>query len=389
MACVAFNFVLALVNASVHKVSSGLVIGVQLALTIALGWQVVLRRPKMSIAAGWALLLIVVSTLILGLTQGGINAQALYEAVSVPLFILAGGTIRAFPLRTLKRFFWFVLLIAAFEVLLPNVYMRVVNPLSYYRNTRAWVANGSDDNGDSYGFYVGAMRAGGNFFSFMGDHRLGSIFLEPLSLGYFALLCAVFFFMLYRDRFLQKLYWLIPCLALSLLADTRVSTVLILVAFALSIPKVYPRWIPYAATPAFFAISIAIYLASKNIVLVGGDLWYRLSLTFGAFQQISIFSLLTGGVPTSHLNDSGFLYMVYNYGLLGALCFYAMATGLLGYSWRSKEYLPLALSGYMVISSLFGGAMLAIKAASFLGLMVGYFGSAKGAEAELCRDAAV
>ncbi|OWK26022.1 hypothetical protein AJ87_47515 [Rhizobium yanglingense] len=55
--------------------------------------------------------------------------------------------------------FVIVLTTVTFETVMPDVYAKIVNPLSYYANTRSWVAAKIDDQADVSGFYLGAQRA--------------------------------------------------------------------------------------------------------------------------------------------------------------------------------------------------------------------------------------
>lgn len=373
LACIGFNFALAMVNAATGLVNSTQVIVVQLILTAIAAIFVVTRRAKMPLAMVWGIAITFCSYVTVCMYRGEPDLKSLYEMVTAPIFFLLGTTLTRFPLGPYRKLFYVVIAFAIFELLLPSAYAGLVNPLSYYRNTRAWAASGGEAISGEAGLYQGAMRAGGTFFSFLGDHRAGSVFLEPLSLGYFAFISSIIFSVLYRKSFKTKLIMVGGCLAMSLMADSRIPTVLITISFLLSLVPRFPTWLAYCAAPLGFLAANFFYAVSASVLLLGGDLTYRLSLTFEGLYRADLPTLLFGNVIAAQVEDSGFLYLIYHFGLIGTLAFIANILGLLGYSWKGREYIPIAFSLYVVGSSMFGGAMLSIKTLVLFAVAMGYF----------------
>jgi putative polymerase len=192
-AAMSLNFFLAMINANVVGLNNGIVTGCQLLLTVAALPLIFIRPVRNLPAILGATVAIIVCYVAAGLYNQDMQPKALYDVLLFPLFIALGTTMQRFPGKLLDRAMFGVLLVAAVEMVLPALYTAAVNPLSYYKSTRAWVAAQATEKMGDTGLYVGSNRAGSSFFSFISDHRIGSIFLEPLSLGYFALIATIIY----------------------------------------------------------------------------------------------------------------------------------------------------------------------------------------------------
>jgi hypothetical protein len=298
--------------------------------------------------------------------KGRYDVSGLYGAVSIPIFVVFGALFRPFPTRWFTWFVGAVLAVAIFETVFPDLYIAIANPLSYYRATRAWVA--AQEVGDGDGLYVGAVRSGGSVFSFFNHHRAGSVFLEPLSLGYFASIAFILFSVLYRGQGRRLFVAFCACVLMSVLADTRVSTLIIVLTMVLTAvrrPPVVATWAMIAA------VYIGGYLAYQWIGGWGGDLAYRLSLSYESIASASVEQLLIGDMRVLTLGDSGLVSMLGNYGLIGFALFVVVSLNLLDRAWLRSSHAPVAIALYFCVASLFGLAMLSIKTSIFLGIAVG------------------
>lgn len=364
--CASFNFGLAVINARVGGASTTLVTLVQVVATLMVVACILKKRARASLAYLYAAVGVVASWAIVSAYKGSFDISGLYSAVSVPIFVVFGTLFRHLPVRWMTWFVAIVLVVALLETVFPDAYVALANPLSYYRATRVWVA--AQDANDVDGLYVGAMRAGGSALSLLDHHRAGSIFLEPLSLGYFAALAFIFFSVKYRDQYRRLGSAFAACVLMSLLADTRVSTLIIVLTLLLTLirrPPAVATWL------MIILVYFGGYLGYQAIGGWGGDLAYRLSLSYESIASASLGQLFFGEMRILTLGDSGLVSMLSSYGLIGFMLFIAIAINLFDRSWLRSSHAPIAIASYFCAASLFGAAMLSIKTSIFLGMVVG------------------
>jgi putative polymerase len=125
------------------------------------------------------------------------------------------------------------LAVSVFEFTLPDLYTRFFDVLTYFINkgaTRAeaadFIVNGFNINGDR------PTGQGRELLPFLGLHRSGSIFLEPVTAGNFGAICGAWF-MQYGRSALRRWGWIALCAAIIVLADGRFGLLLLLVAIGL------------------------------------------------------------------------------------------------------------------------------------------------------------
>ena len=368
-AAVLMNFFLAAVNTHIAKMSSTSVILIQLTLTAIALSLLLIRHPRAT--ATYYLLLSTLLWLALASTFfHEIYPRFFYDILVIPIFTLLGSSVRNVDIKWLRRLVWIVLTIAAIEAIWPSVYIQLLNPLSYYISTRDWVAATNTPAALSdAGLYVGAKRPGGDIFG-IAQHRVGSIFLEPLSSGYFSIIAALSFLYFYNFKFRTTALPLAACLILALLSDTRSATAILIALVAFGgllryIPRYLGLWVPIAIITTIGAI----YLSASTY---DRELSYRIGITFSALQDADLVEIMFGGIDTQRAGDSGLVALIGNAGILGALIYFYVASGLvLG----NKRMIGLSVSImiFLVSTAFFGGAFFSIKTGALLGFIVGAF----------------
>lgn len=385
MSAIWMNAVLAIINAHLLQMSNFIVTAVQLVITAAAlavtssrYWRVGWWFPAATAA-------IIMFNVLAATNHAAINLKGLYDALILPIFIALGATVSSFPRRSVIRLFAAVAIVAVLETFFTSVYVTVLEPLSYLSATRDWVADAAAGKKLDTGLYVGAARAGGQAFSFISDHRVGSIFLEPVSLGYFSLVFSIAAQYLFRQE--RGRYWIsvVVCIVLSLLADSRIPTALILICTVIGLLNL--RWAGAARVLVpFVVLGLAATLHYSDLADRFGELGYRIAYTFDALDGSQLSAVLLGSVEVGKVGDSGVGLLIYNNGLFGALVAFAAACGLLNSQWRRFSSVPVCASLYATTALLFGGALFSIKTAALLGFMLGAVGRAGrnqvGAKAE-------
>lgn len=368
-AAIFMNFALAILNSVGFGVSSTTLIVVEALILVASMVATLVYGLTMPPLFVLMALSVSAGVIVSGAYHGSIYPKSLVDFIIIPMFSLLGLSLPRISRIWLNLLICVVAVCCLVEAFLPTLWISIVNPLSFYRATRVWVAASDAGGGDNSGLYIGAMRSSGSFFSLV-DHRVGGPFLEPLSLGYFSLLASFYYAQFYSDKRRVQAVFILICIVMALMSDTRIAVALIPIVWASSLVRYrFPK-------AMLVAVPIAVFLAAGiAYVLIGeagvGDASYRLSLTFDPISSSSLVQLLTGDVPIDNINDSGDLYVIYFATIFGFVPLMWLCSGALLSDWRINSAVPLFAGAYLAVTSLFGGAEFSIKTAALLGLMIG------------------
>lgn len=363
--CTVMNFGLAIVNNLVTNIQEIHVVAVQLFVTLCAAALVVLRRPRLTADQVILFVMLVSCIVISTIYHGYTDVKILYDMSVIPLFVVLGSTIRRIPRWYMHMLFVIVLTTVTFETAMPDVYAKIVNPLSYYANTRSWVADKIEDQADVSGFYLGAQRAG------EGDatHRASGLFLEPLSLGYFACIAAIFYLNEYRFQVGRKILAVAGCSLLIILSDVRAALgVLFVIAVGAQVLARLPRLAGLALPFLVIAGGAVLHFSSVGDQHIA-DLAGRLSWTFEELREADLTTLLFGGFDQTHANDSAILYFAEVSGILGYVLLLYISAGVS--SLKERPFITNAVLIYLASTSLFGHAYASIKTGALLGFVVG------------------
>lgn len=243
------------------------------------------------------------------------SLKMVFDAYSIFVFFIFGKISQANFIGIGYNLVKITLAVSLIEVLIPSLYLKLLPIGNYYHMTRSWVANQDLDVGELT-YYIGAVRPGDSYFSFI-DHRLGSIFLESLSLGYFLSL-AVIIWAFKKGQLTKKenFTFLIGISIACLLTDMRTAIMMFIIAIlSYKFRNIFLAVPPYIYSILFVAFFfIAFHLASET-----SELQYRLSLTFSVLANSSLISIFGLDSLNGNFNDSGYLYLLSIYGLIPLL----------------------------------------------------------------------
>ncbi|CTP83697.1 polysaccharide biosynthesis protein GumE [Xanthomonas translucens pv. phlei] len=182
---IGYNFLLAVVNAKVFRVSPAMTYVVEVAIYGAcflIGlWSLDRKRTAMVFTGIGLLAVLMLVRLFL---VWSIDPKFFRDALIPFAFLVLGAAYTGSLPRLFLRMALVVSLVAAFELVLPKVYGDVVNPKSYFVNARGASAS-SFWNQDS-NLFVSATRPGArNFLPSSNLPRASSVFIEPVTMGNF------------------------------------------------------------------------------------------------------------------------------------------------------------------------------------------------------------
>jgi hypothetical protein len=365
------NLILAFLHARGFPVSANIVIAAQAAVTALALPAFLSRRTIFSTGAVAALGFIVLSTLATNILNP-FAIRSVYDSILIPIYIALGMSASYVRPKWMHYLLLFVVVTALLEMFFPSLYLNLFDPGGYFSATREWVADQKANGASADGFYTGSYRSGGSQFSFA-DHRIGGAFLEPLSLGYFAVLMSTYYSGLYRGSLSFRVTGIVLCLCLTLASDSRVATGLVLLSTLLLTLRVrLPALILWSIFPIVIITIYTIYFAKFGFVY--GDTFYRLGVTFDALASVNFGHLLAGMVPLERVGDSGVLHMLRCVGLVGMLVAVWFYSGAFTRQSGTNVTFFILIATYLTITLMFGMASLSIKTASLLGYLVGVAG---------------
>ena len=379
-----FNFALCFVNTNLFRTGAGIVIGCEMALIGATLALLAGRNFDLFVILG----VYVAYTLFLAALQGSFDPKPARDLMIPVIFYFAARELgsREDGDRLVQAAVWIVLVVGLFEYGFLKQFVRFFDILGYYVSRGTVQAAAAEMSGDRL-FASGMRYEGRTLLPMLGEHRVSSVFLEPVSVGNFGAIC--FSWIVLRDwgRPLRMFARLLPVVAIFVLADARFGlavSLLSIMAFALAglTGRVLLAAAPFAmiVTLAWIGYSwpdVAWDNTLRGRVLLGGQFLSKLDLS-------DIFAL----VPNfSFTADSGYAYTLVKIGLAGFAgmwLLFALAPARDDISWRYRVFVAVYVTLLLVISN----SIYSIKTAALLWYLVGALDAAPRAQSQtLVRDA--
>ena len=349
---------------------------------------VMMRRLHLEFVA--VLTLIAAYLLFLALLRGSLDFKGFRDILIIILFYWLGRTMGSIEMadRLLKVVIAIVLLVGFFELCFVDLYSRVFNVFSYY------VSQGGLTNAPNWAkgssLALNGMRPDGIgrtiLPSLLGNHRVSSIFLEPVSLGNFAVIIAGWGLSKGREEWRKMLFFLVASAIMITLADSRYGmlTVMCLVIMRLIFAgRMHMLAILLPAICVAMLISIVVIMNGKYSDNILGRL-YATGATLMQFGPREIFGLRAFDV---NFGDMGYAVVLTRFGL----AFFTVCW--IGF-WlikmedergvRFRAYVALYASLIMAVS---GTSLLALKTAGILWFLVGCCAIHKRATAKKAEPA--
>ncbi|WP_182267688.1 hypothetical protein [Stenotrophomonas maltophilia] len=316
-------------------------------------------------AVDLVLILLLVLAVGYSLLVGKVSSpKAFFDVLVLPLALIFGLKIRINIWLVVRLVFIVNAMFAVLEWFFPSQFLDILPVGRYYFETRAWVADGAPDF-DVSGFYIGAERAGGGYFT--GGHRLASLMLDPLTLGYLMVLVAASACIFSRSK-KEFCFYYFGAIALTVLSDSRVALLLLLLTPLLG-RGIIPRLHLILTMAALWISSLVIWFFYGSLL---GEFNYRISLTVSALRDNGLDGLLGFSEFAGKANDSGYVYLLNIMGLPLAIVAVAYLDGYRKMACRAGVAGGVvALALYLAVTMFFGAASLSAKVAIIWGAFAG------------------
>jgi len=246
-----------------------------------------------------------------------------------------------------------IFIIAIIELVLGNTYHQFLDIFSYYLNSRSRY---SPTELEIY-TQIGAYRGESNYILPFINYRVSSIFLEPLGLAYFSIICLGFYRSLdVRSNTLIEMknnYWrYILIISLIILSDTRSSYLIFIVIFL--IPKNL-----MVLKNSYIAIILTIIVSST--AEIDSEFYRRIYPTIYSLTNLkTIFNLSKYNFG---ILDSGYGGIMANLGILGFIYIFSFLMNSNNSLDKKKSsiYFFNFTVLYLFYFAIFGGAIFSIK----------------------------
>lgn len=262
-----------------------------------------------------------------------------------------------------------VLFFAFFEYLAVDLYLENFNILGYY------LARGSMTLEDTFGTTKGLFGSGmrpeaRTLLPFLGEHRVSSVFLEPVSAGNYGAL--IYCWAITRNTMRWRWSVVIAALTIIVMADARFGFfTCILVTLLLPFFRIVPKIIWFAAPFLLLSIFAAYGIVSQTD---GGanDIIGRFNVTAYILAQFSPAIVLGAEATDRFTADSGLAYTLAQFGIGGFVLF-----------WIGAVYAPVrdakawqfhaAMLVYLLLLMLISNSFYSIKTAALMWFLLGTF----------------
>lgn len=372
VASVGYQAVLCLLNTLVLPMSRSLV-GLAEAIILMACVPLLVRRllPGVVILACLAAAMLC----LLSIINNQVNVKA-FRDIAIPLcYFWLGCNIGRLELadRALKVAICMVLAMGMFELLLLDSYTRWFDIFSYYVNIGSidpamdfvredrLQANGMRPEG------IGRTLLPG----LLGPHRVSSVFLEPVSLGNFASLCAAWG--LARTHWRDGIFFVVAAVIMMVLCDSRFAlmTVSSFVVLRLLVHGSLLNFCIFAPIAAILLLLVIGYTTPNETGrILNDDLQGRLAYSGWSLLQFDALKVLGIG-HTKVYYDEGYAHTLATFGLPMALVFWC-SFWLLPISSATSQRFRAMVSLYIaLILCISGFSFFALKSAGLLWFLVG------------------
>lgn len=250
------------------------------------------------------------------LLSGQLNIKT-FRDLAIPLcYLWLGCNIGRIDLasRALSYAVWIVLVMGAFELFFVDQFTNVFNIFSYYVNTGNLEPVTGYTNSKLQLNGIRPEGIGRTLLpALLGSHRISSVFLEPVSLGNFATICAAWGLSLNKSELRKTLFFVTVAVVMIVLSDSRfaLTTVSLMIAMRLSIhgKGLYlPIFAPFAAIVALIVFGIDGGRFTED------SFHGRLALSGQALHEFTISTLFATAVAKPYA-DMGYAHLISAFGV--------------------------------------------------------------------------
>lgn len=316
-----YQFALCIINANIASINNGIVAATELLLLGAVFYYIfpTLKPRDFLIVFGLALYFLALSCF-----RGAVEVSG---PRNLAIIFLAYSLGRHFGDReSANRLVWsisiIVIAVGSIEYFFTEQYFKICNVLRYYvargevnQAVTAWVKQDS---------FVSSVRMSGrNLFPFLGDLRVSSVFLEPVSMGNYATIVCAWALSYDFSQWRKALPHFAVGLLLIVACDSRFASLLVVfLVLVRLVPFLSSRGVLFLM-PFLVTVSLLVFTLLEMGNPFDDNLTGRLMRSGQAVADMS-FGRFAGYEFPEPLFDMGIAYSIENYGVLLCVALWAL-----------------------------------------------------------------
>lgn len=360
-----FNFFLCFVNTRITPTWESYVMMSEMVLILCAFAAALDRRAGIYLFLG-----VFIAYMVLLFTfRGQTDAKAVRDIVVPAAFYFMGAKARDLALadRLVAASVVIVIVFALFEYLATELFLDYFNVLGYY------LARGSINLGETFGqtrglFISGLRPEPRTIMPFLGQHRVASIFLEPVSTGNFGVIA--YSWALFRTDMRLRIPVLVGALAIIALADARFGLYTCVLITAISpFLKITPRLL-WMVMPFIMLSLVAAYGIATGTQ--GGDnsIGGRMAVTAHILTALPL-EIVFGVATTDQFTaDSGLAYTLTKFGIVGFVALWGALVFAPVRDEKAWTYVAMVIV-YLLLLMLISNSFYSIKTGALLWFILG------------------
>lgn len=368
-----YQIILCFINTKIFNISTAIVALFEFAIYALLVFSISKKIPKY---IGLMLIVFIVNFAFCFLIRGALDPKGIRDYLIIILFFWFGYTAGNETLvnKLLLITTSIVLIIGLFEWLALDLYTQFFNTFNYYVNQSGIGANGGAIF-EGQALTLNGFRPDGigrTILPFIfGSHRISSVFLEPVSLGNYAVI--LFIWSIAKDKLSSKIDFFIffSSFVLIAFADSRFG--LLMFGFITVIRYLLPIALYgfISLFPIFVTLFLMFYAYYYYVGAYEDTFMGRLLICGSRLVSLTLSDFFGFQSPLKNYGDMGYPYIISRFGILFIL-----------FNWISLWLIPLTKSqnirirGFCsiyisLILTISGSSLFALKTASILWFIVG------------------
>lgn len=313
-----FNLVLCFVNTRIVSTWETYVGVTELSMTLAAFLAALDKRLRV-----YMFLLIFVSyMLLLFVIRGESDVKAVRDIIVPVAFYFMGRKAQDLKLadKLLTISVALVVFFGLFEYFFTELFLDYFNVLGYY------LARGSlrldETMGATRGLFISGTRPEPRtILPFLGQHRVASVFLEPVSAGNFGVIA--YAWTLFRSNMRWRWWVMAGGMSVIVMADARFGLyTCVLITLLTPFYRIIPRTV-WFVMPFIMLALIAAYGIATGTDGGPNDLFGRMQVTAHILTQLDLAVVLGFQTTTQFTADSGLAYTLTKFGIGGFLALWA------------------------------------------------------------------
>jgi putative polymerase len=303
-----------------------------------------------------------------------IDLKSMRDLMIPILFISLGRHVAdtQFADRSLRNITMLLLVVALLEVAFTSAYGQIFNTFSFYAGLGSIREGAAMFGGQTLTLNGFRPEGIGRTLlpALLGAHRTSSLFLEPVSLGNFAVILLAWNLSLAWAEFGKRaLLMCLAALVLIVLSDSRFGILMagLLLAYRL-LPMPAMRWVALAYPFALFGVILVVALFFP---MVEDNLMGRISASGQALLQFNEAGLLGFLSPLPGFGDMGYAYVLSRFGALVVIALIGLLFLVPVTSERADSFRALIVLYFFSSLAISGTSVFALKTAGLLWFLFG------------------